>query len=55
MSAFPHMSRWAGLGVQSGAMCTPADISEGVELILGSEARVWDVTVVPKDGHLPLT
>jgi NAD(P)-dependent dehydrogenase (short-subunit alcohol dehydrogenase family) len=53
MSAVPHMSRWAGLGVQSGVLCAPKDISEAVELVLNSDARVWDVTVVPKDGPLP--
>jgi NAD(P)-dependent dehydrogenase (short-subunit alcohol dehydrogenase family) len=53
MGAVEHMARWPGLGVQSGAMCTPASISEAVELVLGSSSRVWDVTVVPKDPPLP--
>lgn len=52
-SAFEHMGRWAGLGVQSGALSTPACISEAVELVLGSASRVWDVTVAPKDPALP--
>jgi NAD(P)-dependent dehydrogenase (short-subunit alcohol dehydrogenase family) len=53
MSAMEHMARWPGLGVQSGAMCTPACISDAVELVLTSNSRVWDVTVVPKDPPLP--
>jgi NAD(P)-dependent dehydrogenase (short-subunit alcohol dehydrogenase family) len=53
ISAFEHMGRWAGIGVQSGALCTPACISEAVELVLSSASRVWDVTVVPKDPPLP--
>jgi len=53
MSAFEHMARWAGIGVQSGALCTPTCISEAVELVLSSASRVWDVTVVPKDPPLP--
>jgi NAD(P)-dependent dehydrogenase (short-subunit alcohol dehydrogenase family) len=53
MSAADHMVRWPGLGVQSGGMCTPACISEAVELVLSSNSRVWDVTVVPKDPPLP--
>lgn len=53
MSAMPHMARWAGMGIQSGALCSPKDISEAVELVLTSDVRVWDVTVVPKDRPLP--
>jgi|HubBroStandDraft_4_1064222.scaffolds.fasta_scaffold164816_2 NAD(P)-dependent dehydrogenase (short-subunit alcohol dehydrogenase family) len=52
-SAMEHMARWPGLGVQSGALCTPDCIAEAVELVLGSRSRVWDVTVVPKDPPLP--
>jgi NAD(P)-dependent dehydrogenase (short-subunit alcohol dehydrogenase family) len=53
MSAVEHMARWPGLGVQSGAMCTPDCIADAVELVLESSSRVWDVTVVPKDPPLP--
>ena len=53
MSAMEHMGRWAAMRVQSGALCTPACISEGVELVLNSASRVWDITVVPKDPPLP--
>jgi NAD(P)-dependent dehydrogenase (short-subunit alcohol dehydrogenase family) len=53
MSAAEHMGRWPGLGIQSGAMCTPDCVSEAVELVLNSNSRVWDVTVVPKDPPLP--
>jgi NAD(P)-dependent dehydrogenase (short-subunit alcohol dehydrogenase family) len=53
MSAVEHMGRWPGLGVQSGAMCTPECVSEAVELVLSTNSRVWDVTVVPKDPPLP--
>lgn len=53
MSAMEHMARWPGLGVQSGALCTPDCIAQAVELVLGSASRVWDITVVPKDPPLP--
>ncbi len=51
--AFGHMARWTGLGVASGAQCTPDCIADAVELVLTSASRVWDVTVVPKDPPLP--
>jgi hypothetical protein len=41
------------MGVQSGALCTPACVSDAVELVLNSASRVWDITVVPKDPPLP--
>ncbi len=53
MSAFEHMSRWAALGVASGAMGCPTAVSEAVELVLRSDSRIADVTVVPKDPPLP--
>jgi NAD(P)-dependent dehydrogenase (short-subunit alcohol dehydrogenase family) len=53
MSAVEHMTRWAAMGVASGAMCTPTCVSEAVELVLSSQSRVWDVTVVPKDPAMP--
>jgi NAD(P)-dependent dehydrogenase (short-subunit alcohol dehydrogenase family) len=53
MSAMEHMARWPAMGVQSGAMCTPDCVSEAVELVLSSNSRVWDVTVVPKDPPRP--
>lgn len=28
MSALEHMARWAGIGVQSGALCAPACIDD---------------------------
>jgi len=52
-SAFEHMVRWAGLGVASGALDKPEDISDAVQLVLTSHSRVADVTVVPKDPPLP--
>jgi NAD(P)-dependent dehydrogenase (short-subunit alcohol dehydrogenase family) len=52
-SAFDHMARWADLGVASGALDTPAAISEAVELVLRSDSRIADVTVAPKDPPLP--
>jgi len=51
--AFVHMARWPGMGIASGAQCTPDCISEAVELVLTSNSRVWDITVVPKDPPLP--
>ena len=53
MSALPHMARWADLAVASGAMNTPVAVSEAVELVLSSDARIYDVTVAPKDPALP--
>jgi NAD(P)-dependent dehydrogenase (short-subunit alcohol dehydrogenase family) len=53
MSSVEHMARWPAIGIQSGAMCTPDCVSEAVELVLSSNSRVWDVTVVPKDPPLP--
>ena len=53
MSALPHMARWADLAVASGAMNTPVAVSEAVELVLSSDARIFDVTVAPKDPALP--
>jgi NAD(P)-dependent dehydrogenase (short-subunit alcohol dehydrogenase family) len=53
MSAVEHMQRWAGLGVASGAMDTPVAVSEAVELVLRSDSRIADVTVVPRDPPLP--
>lgn len=52
-SALEHMARWAALGVASGAMGSPESIADAVELVLGSDARIADVTVVPKDPILP--
>ena len=52
-SAFEHMVRWADLGVASGAMDTPAAVSDAVELVLRSDSRIADVTVAPKDPPLP--
>ena len=53
MSAAVLMARWAAMGVQSGAMCTPTCIAEAVELVLNSASRIGDVSVVPKDPPLP--
>jgi NADP-dependent 3-hydroxy acid dehydrogenase YdfG len=53
MSALPHMARWADLAVASGAMNTPVAVSEAVELVLSSDARIFDITVAPKDPALP--
>jgi NAD(P)-dependent dehydrogenase (short-subunit alcohol dehydrogenase family) len=54
ISAMEHMARWPAMGVHSGAtLCTPACISEAVEVVLSSASRVWDVTVVPKEPPLP--
>jgi hypothetical protein len=47
------MTRWAGLGVASGALDTPGAIADAVELVLRSDSRIADVTVVPKDPPLP--
>jgi NAD(P)-dependent dehydrogenase (short-subunit alcohol dehydrogenase family) len=52
-TALEHMARWAAMGVASGAMDQPESIADAVELVLGSEARIADVTVVPKDPPLP--
>lgn len=53
-SAMEHMARWPSLGVHSGtSLCTPACISEAVEVALSSVSRVWDVTVVPREPPLP--
>jgi NAD(P)-dependent dehydrogenase (short-subunit alcohol dehydrogenase family) len=53
MSAFEHMTRWAAMGVASGAMDTPMAIAEAVELVLRSDSWIADVTVAPKDPPLP--
>jgi NAD(P)-dependent dehydrogenase (short-subunit alcohol dehydrogenase family) len=53
MSAVPHMERWVNLAIASGAMNTPVAVSEAVELVLASDARIFDVTVAPKDPALP--
>ncbi len=53
LSALEHMGRWAALGVASGAMDAPESIADAVELVLGSDARIADVTVAPKDPPLP--
>jgi hypothetical protein len=55
MSGVPHMARWTDLAVASGAMNTPVAVSEAVELVLSSDARIFDVTVAPKDPALPWT
>jgi hypothetical protein len=34
-------------------MNTPVAVSEAVELVLSSDARIFDVTVAPKDPALP--
>jgi NAD(P)-dependent dehydrogenase (short-subunit alcohol dehydrogenase family) len=52
-TALEQMTRWAGLGVASGAMEPPEAIADAVELVLNSEARIADVTVIPKDPPLP--
>lgn len=53
LTAVEHMTRWAEMGVASGAMEPPEAIADAVELVLGSEARIADVTVIPKDPPLP--
>jgi NAD(P)-dependent dehydrogenase (short-subunit alcohol dehydrogenase family) len=55
MSGVPHMERWVNLAIASGAMNTPVAVSEAVELVLASDARIFDVTVAPKDPALPWT
>jgi NAD(P)-dependent dehydrogenase (short-subunit alcohol dehydrogenase family) len=52
-SALEHMTRWAGLGVASGALDTPGAVADAIELVLRSDSRIADVTVVPKDPPLP--
>jgi NAD(P)-dependent dehydrogenase (short-subunit alcohol dehydrogenase family) len=52
-TAMAQMARWADLGVASGAMDSPEAIADAVELVLGSDSRIADVTVVPKDPPLP--
>jgi len=54
-TAVEHMARWADLGVASGAMDSPESIADAVELVLGSDARIADVTVIPKDPPRPWT
>ncbi len=51
--ATPHRSRWADMGLVSGAQAEPESIARAVALILADPARVWDVTVQPRDGALP--
>ena len=55
LSALEHMGRWAAMGVASGAMDSPDAIADAVELVLGSDSRIADVTVAPKDPPLPWT
>jgi NAD(P)-dependent dehydrogenase (short-subunit alcohol dehydrogenase family) len=52
-AALEQMARWAGMAVASGAMEPPEAIADAIELVLASEARVADVTVIPKDPPLP--
>jgi NAD(P)-dependent dehydrogenase (short-subunit alcohol dehydrogenase family) len=52
-SALEHMGRWAALGVASGALDSPEAIADAVQLVLGSDSRIADVTVAPKDPPLP--
>jgi NAD(P)-dependent dehydrogenase (short-subunit alcohol dehydrogenase family) len=52
-TAMEQMARWVDLGVASGAMDQPEAIADAVELVLGSDARIADVTVIPKDPPLP--
>lgn len=52
-TALEQMARWADLGVASGAMEPPEAIADAVELVLGSDARIADITVIPKDPPLP--
>ena len=52
-SALDHMTRWAAMGVQSGALGTPASVAAAVRFVLGEDARINDVTVQPKDPPLP--
>ena len=51
--AFTHMMRWAGLGVHSGGLATPASIAHAVKLVLADDVRIPELTVQPKDGPLP--
>ena len=48
--AFAHQARWANLGLTSGALAEAESIAHTVALILVDEARVWDVTVQPRDA-----
>jgi NAD(P)-dependent dehydrogenase (short-subunit alcohol dehydrogenase family) len=52
-SAFPHQTRWAGLGLTSGAAAEARSIARVVSLILTEQCRIWDVTVQPRDPALP--
>jgi NAD(P)-dependent dehydrogenase (short-subunit alcohol dehydrogenase family) len=53
VSAAPHQARWPGMGLTSGALIDPMSIARVVALVLGDPARVWDVTVQPRDPGLP--
>ena len=52
-SAGAHMVRWAGLGIQSGALSSPSSTAAAVRLVLSDDSRISDLTVQPKDGPLP--
>ncbi len=51
--SFSHQTRWAAMGLTSGAQAAPESIARTVALILKDPARLWDVTVQPRDGALP--
>jgi hypothetical protein len=52
-SVFPHQARWLDLGLTSGAPAEAESTARAVSLILTGEARVWDITVQPREGALP--
>jgi NAD(P)-dependent dehydrogenase (short-subunit alcohol dehydrogenase family) len=53
LSARPHAARWAAMGVHSGAMVEPESVARAVALILAEPARIWEISLYPRDGALP--
>jgi len=52
-SANEQMARWPGMHIVSGALIDPESIAHAVSLVLREPARVWDITVQPRDPGLP--
>jgi NAD(P)-dependent dehydrogenase (short-subunit alcohol dehydrogenase family) len=51
--AFEHSARWGAMGLTSGALADPTSIAAACALALADPARIWDVTVQPRDPALP--
>jgi NAD(P)-dependent dehydrogenase (short-subunit alcohol dehydrogenase family) len=52
-TAVPHMTRWSGMGISSGAVNSAGSVAAAILLVLGETSRIWDLTVQPLDPPLP--